>query len=512
MGEHLTESAQRGDRQAAAGTATALAAADRSSAAFLAQTWGSVLAALERRLPREAFETWFRRATLVAAPVGGPLVIAVQNQFARDWITGYYRDALETAALEALGAPHAVVLRVDPEAFAVCGPCAGPAPASAQAAPAAHSGMPTGARDVQPGRAHAAPPRAGAGGPALLRHSDVVLNPGYRFDTFVVGPCNRFAHASAMGVAEAPSRAYNPFFLHGSVGLGKTHLLQSLCRSILERDPGVSILYLSCETFINHFINALETADLPRFRNKYRRADVLVVDDIHLLTNKERTQDEFFHTFNSLHNGGKQIVLSSDSPPRDIPALQDRLVSRFSQGLVTELERPCYETRVAILRRKARERGCELGDDVARLIAERLDTNIRELEGAVVKLVGYASLSRQPVSPDLARQCLRELFSERERQIGTDDVLRVVAEEFGIKPADVQSRRRTNQIAFPRQVGMYLCRRLTRLSLSEIGGFFGGRDHSTVLYAVEKITEAARADADLRLRLERLEAGLRRLV
>ena len=320
--------------------------------------------------------------------------------------------------------------------------------------------------------------------------------PKYTFDNFVVGPCNRFAHAAAVGAAEAPGKAYNPFFLHGSVGLGKTHLLQSLCFALLERNPKTRILYLSCETFVNHFISALENGDLQKFRNKYRNVDVLVVDDIHVLANKERTQEEFFHTFNTLYQSGKQIVLSSDSPPKDIPTLQERLVSRFKWGLVTEIEPPCYETRMAILKRKSRERGREIPDDVARLLAERIDSNIRELEGAVTKLIGYAGLAGQPVSVELAREAMRDLFAVRKGQPSMEDIIGLITEHFGIKLSELQSKKRTNAIAYPRQVAMYLARQITRHSLEEIGGFFGGRDHSTVIYAVEKV--GARAESRLR--------------
>ncbi|HKX46357.1 MAG TPA: chromosomal replication initiator protein DnaA, partial [Planctomycetota bacterium] len=343
----------------------------------------------------------------------------------------------------------------------------------------------------------------------LLANSDLGLNASYRFDSFVVGPCNRFAHAAAVGVSETPGKAYNPFFVHGGVGLGKTHLMQSICRALIERDPAVRILYLSCETFVNHFIGALENGDLARFRNKYRYVDVLVVDDIHLLGNKERTQEEFFHTFNTLYNAGKQIVLSSDSPPKDIPALQGRLVSRFKWGLVTELEPPCYETRMAILARKARERGRELPDDVASVLAERIESNIRELEGAVTKLIGYSGIARAPITVDLARECLRELFSQRRGQPTMEDVLKVVTDHYGVRAADLQSRRRTKHIANSRQVGMFLARKVTRLSLEEIGGFFGGRDHSTVLYAIQKVERLYQSDPSFQSLLLALLGQLR---
>ncbi|MCA8979856.1 MAG: chromosomal replication initiator protein DnaA, partial [Planctomycetes bacterium] len=248
----------------------------------------------------------------------------------------------------------------------------------------------------------------------------------------------------------------------------------------------------------NHFISALENGDLQKFRNKYRGVDVLVVDDIHLLANKERTQEEFFHTFNTLYNAGKQIVLSSDSTPKDIPTLQERLVSRFKWGLVTEMEPPCYETRMAILKRKSRERGREVPDDVASLLAERIDTNIRELEGAVTKLIGYARLSGQAVSVELAREALPELFTQRRGQPSMEEIIDLVTGHYGVKLSDLQSKKRTNAVAYPRQVAMYLARKITRHSLAEIGGFFGGRDHSTVLHAVDKIDKLVGKDAQCR--------------
>jgi chromosomal replication initiator protein len=337
-----------------------------------------------------------------------------------------------------------------------------------------------------------------AGASGLLVNSDIGLNPKYTFENFVVGPCNRFAHAAAVGAAEAPGKSYNPFFLHGSVGLGKTHLLQSLCFALLERNPKTRILYLSCETFVNHFISALENGDLQKFRNKYRNVDVLVVDDIHVLANKDRTQEEFFHTFNTLYQSGKQIVLSSDSPPKDIPTLQERLVSRFKWGLVTEIEPPCYETRMAILKRKSRERGREIPDDVACLLAQRIDSNIRELEGAVTKLIGFAGVSCQPVSCELAREALRDIFETRKGLPSMEDILTLVCEHFEVKISELQSKKRTNAIAYPRQIAMYLARQITRHSLEEIGGFFGGRDHSTVIYAIEKVGLLIAEDSEAR--------------
>jgi len=449
--------------------------ADRAE---LASAWEAICAEIRSRIQPELFETWFRRAALVELR-DDLVAVAVQNAFARDWLERYHRGVIEESVQESLGRAATVELRVDPEL--ALPPRTHEEPEEVPAGRSAPASL------VQQGAATSA-----GGAPdlssALVRGSDVGLNAKYTFDNFVVGPCNRFAHAASVGAAESPGAAYNPLFLHGNVGLGKTHLLQSLCFSLLENWEGVRILYLSCETFVNHFIGALENGDLQAFRNKYRGVDVLVVDDIHLLANKERTQEEFFHTFNTLYNAGKQIVLSSDSPPKEIPTLQERLVSRFKWGLVTELEAPCYETRVAILKRKARERGRELPADVAGLLAERIDSNIRELEGAVTKLFGYSDLSGEPVSSDLAHVALRDVFSVRRGGPTLDNIVAVITEEFPVKLSDLQSRRRTATIAFPRQIAMYLARRVTRHSLEEVGGFFGGRDHSTVLYAVTKIS------------------------
>jgi len=458
--------------------------------------WRRIQDAILDRIQPEQFETWFRRMALVDLNTE-EIRLAVQNNFSRDWLDSYYAEIVEEAVLRVCGSALKIEIVVDPELTI---PAAKPTPpettptpdtqrpgaiAGRSATSAISSGLVVPGQQPRTDLTH----RGDFSPNGLLWDSDIGLNAKYTFDNFVVGPCNRFAHAAAVGAAESPGKAYNPFFLHGSVGLGKTHLLQSMCYSLLQRQSDVRILYLSCETFVNHFISALENGDLQKFRNKYRNVDVLVVDDIHILANKERTQEEFFHTFNTLYNAGKQIVLSSDSPPKDIPTLQDRLVSRFKWGLVTEIEPPCYETRMAILIRKSRERGRELPEDVARLLAEHIDTNIRELEGAVTRLIGFAGLSGQKVTCELAREVLRDIFTVRKGTPSIDEITRLVTEHFGVKLSELQSKRRTNAVAYPRQIAMFLARKITRHSLEEIGGFFGGRDHSTVVYAVEKISK-----------------------
>ena len=470
--------------------------------AALRELWAHLQEAIKTRVQPEQFETWFRRAALMRVG-GGEVVVAVQNTFARDWLESYYREVLEQAVEAVLGVVHKLRLEVDEELVIEKDSRETGASLSAQADARAEATeisrrADSVARHTNRGPSRQESERGGPGaGPKLLWESDITLNAKFTFENFVVGPCNRFPHAAAMGAAENPGTNYNPFFLHGRVGLGKTHLLQSICFLILERNPNARILYLSCETFVNHFIRALENGDLLTFRNKYRGVDVLVVDDIHLLANKERTQEEFFHTFNTLYNAGKQIVLSSDNPPKDIPTLHDRLISRFKWGMVTEILPPCFETRVAIIKRKSRQRGHELSDELAHLIAERIEDNVRELEGAVTKLTGYADLTNQKPTMKLARETLRDVFEQRKGQPTVEDILQMVSEHFGLKQSDLQSRRRTQNVANARQIAMFLARRITRHSLEEIGGYFGGRDHSTVLYAVSKIKKQMQLDTSL---------------
>ena len=418
-----------GDAGETGGAAAAEAPAPTLDRRQLTDVWRQLRAVIRQRIQPEQFETWFRRADLVRVEQD-QLCIAVQNAFSRDWLRSYYREVIEESAQKVLSRKLRIEFDVDPELTAAVVD-----PGSTEEAGDADADAP-GADD-----ASEAAERSGRRNPAqpvnvLARGSDIGLNPRYTFDNFVVGPCNRFCHAVSLGTAEAPGKTYNPLFLHGNVGLGKTHLLQAICFTLIQNWKDVRILFLSCETFVNHFISALENGDLQKFRNKYRNVDVLVVDDIHLLANKERTQEEFFHTFNTLYNSGKQIILSSDSPPKDIPTLQERLVSRFKWGLVTEIEPPCYETRMAILKRKGRERGNELPEEVAQLIAERVDTNIRELEGAVNKLYSFANVTGEPITVSFTRQVLSDLFSKRRGQPSMDDIIEVVTGHFGVRLSD----------------------------------------------------------------------------
>lgn len=330
---------------------------------------------------------------------------------------------------------------------------------------------------------------------ALAALSDEIrLNPDFTFDNFVTGPSNRLAHAASLAVAGNPGVTYNPFFIHGGVGLGKTHLLQAIVRSVRERDEGLRCLYISCETFINHFIEAVERGALNEFRYRYRHVDLLVIDDIQFLAERERSQEEFFHTFNTLHQSQKQIVLSADCSPDEIPALEERLVSRFNSGLVALMERPCPETRMAIVRKKAKLRCIEVPEDVVALIANKVETNIRDLEGALIKLDAISQTGDGRITLELASEALG---MRPRRSIKLPVLLDVVSRRFDVRIADLQGKKRSRTVTFPRHISMYLARQLTPMSLEEIGGYFGGRDHTTVLHAARNIAKQIETDPQL---------------
>ncbi len=397
------------------------------------------------------------------------------------------------------------------------------AAASVSAAPATTSSQRTGEAGhsveagilaepaIRPVAETAAPPVAPAQGDAPVAYDDgLVLNPDSSFENFVVGPGSRLAHAAALAVAANPGRAYNPYFVHGDVGLGKTHLLQAICLSIRKNKPDAVIYYTSCEGFMTQFMDAVAAGAMSRFRYKFRHVDVLVVDDIHFLAKRDRTQEEFFHTFNSLFQSHKQLVLSSDAPPDEIPDLEERLISRFKWGLVTNLQPPCYETRVEILKSKSRIRGVEMPADVAEYIAGKIDTNIRELEGAIVKLQVYSSVEGKPITLPLARAALGGDDPVRsEPRVQIQALVEAVTEFYGVKITDLQSKRRQRSIALPRQLCMYLARKHTRFSLEEIGGHVGGRDHTTVMHAVRTIETKRGAEEEFDRLVKQLEDKLR---
>jgi chromosomal replication initiator protein len=402
------------------------------------------------------------------AAEGDHLQIAVPNKFSRDWVTEHYLDALQAAAKECLGG--------NPRISLVAEPSSPHTPDSRERAPVSSP--------------HGTPSSR--------------LNPRYTFETFVVGSGNQFAQAACLAVAELPSKAYNPLFLYGGVGLGKTHLLHAIGHKITLLFPGLTSLYLSSERFTNDLINSIRYDRTVEFRAKYRSIDLLLIDDIQFISGKERTQEEFFHTFNDLYESRKQIVVSSDSFPREIPELEERLRSRFEWGLIADIQPPDFETRVAILKKKAEIERVHLPDDVAYLIGSRIKSNIRELEGSLTRMTAFCAFTGREMSVDLAQEVLTDLWGKEAKTITIEEVQRKVAEFFSVKVSDLKARTRTRAVAFPRQVAMYLSRQLTHASLTEVGQAFGGKDHTTVLHAVSKIQAILQEDPKLRKTVETL--------
>jgi chromosomal replication initiator protein len=450
-------------------------------------TQHQVLSQLLAKVRREQFETWFK-SLRVNRTDDREMEFSVTSQFVRDWIQKHHLATLqEVAGLDGKRRKISLALRSEDgwDSLAALGVDTTVRPAEPRAQDRLEP-----ARVSEP----RLPANTRTSSPLERRVQTTQLNPNYTFDKFVVGPCNRLAHASALAAGENPGSAYNPLFIHGNVGLGKTHLLQAICHTVLKKDPTARVLYLSCEDFTNTFINAIQSNSLDEFREFHRKVDVLVIDDVQFLANKDKTQDEFFHTFNSLYDAQKQIVMSSDRSPVEIPTIEERLVSRFKWGLVAEIEAPCYDTRVAIVRRKAKGRGADLSDDVASYIAERVTANIRELEGAVIKVVGIAAITGRPITLDLAEEALRGVAMTRIAQVSVDDVMGLITSEFAISARDLTGKSRTQAVSLPRQIAMYMLREHTEMSLEDIGRIFGNRDHTTVLYAVTKIRERTQTD------------------
>jgi chromosomal replication initiator protein len=439
-----------------------------------ANAWTDILESIRKRVSSQQFATWFRNLkTQSFTPE--ELNIRVPNNFFKEWLAQNYLKTIDEAVVEVAGCHPKIAFMLDPNVHTT----------------------------ISEDAAEAPPPRA-----AGLRPIGLRLNEHYTFEKFVVGPSNQLAHAAALAVCESPGRTYNPLFLYGSVGLGKSHLLQAICHASLPKYPAQRIAYLSCETFVNEFISAIQRNELPAFRARYRQLEFLFIDDIQFLSRAERSQEEFFHTFNDLYNAEKQIVVSSDQPPQEINGLQERLMSRFKSGLVARIDPPGYEMRVAILNRKAEVREVAVPEEVIDYIATVITTNIRELDGAITKVVGYASLLKQTISLDLARAALQE--PARPGPVVTvEDILRVVTTRYNVRVSDLQSRKRTRSIVLPRQICRYLARSLTTLSLEEIGGYFGGRDHSTVLHAEVKINTSIEQDTALAHAVEALKHELR---
>lgn len=333
-------------------------------------------------------------------------------------------------------------------------------------------------------------------------YSNSTLNPKYTFDTFVVGNNNRFAHAAALAVAEAPATSYNPLFIYGGVGLGKTHLMHSIGNEILRKNRDSKILYVTSEKFTNQLINAIKDNKNEQFRTRYRNIDVLLIDDIQFIAGKERIQEEFFHTFNTLHESGKQIIISSDRPPKDIQLLEDRLKSRFEWGLIADISNPDYETRLAILRKKAQLDNIIIDDEILSNIATRIDSNIRELEGTLNKLIAKSSLTNSPITMEMAEKAINDIVSQQDKVISSDFIQETVAKYFNISAKELKGSKRSNDIAFPRQIAMYLCRNVAQMSLPQIGKDFGKRDHTTVMHACNKIEQEIKENQNTKLIVE----------
>ena len=444
------------------------------------QVWQEALTRIESQLSKPSFEA-FLKAMQPLALEQDVFVFSVPSAFAKEWLEGRYRGLIAETLREVL------TRGVDIRFVVTEGEQNGQSVRSAPAQSSARS-------------------EVAAGIPVEPRH----LTGKYTFDTFVVGAGNRFAHAAAKAVAEAPARAYNPLFIYGGVGLGKTHLLQAIGHHALTRSPAARVMYVSSERFTNDLINAIRDDKMVEFRQRYRNVDVLAIDDIQFLAGKERTQEEFFHTFNTLHESSRQLIISSDRAPREIPTLEDRLRSRFEWGLIADIQPPDYETRVAILRKKAEKDRIVVPDEVAQYIAQHISSNIRELEGALSRLRAHAEMARTPISVDLAAEVLKELLPQaRVRPVTIPAIQRAVAEFFGIRIEEMKAKRRTKGVAFPRQVAMYLCRELTDASLPRIGEEFGGRDHTTVMHACDRVKQALADDAHLNAGVQSLVENFR---
>ena len=438
-----------------------------SSTAASATIWDQVLSRIEGQVGRHTFSTWFKPTSLVS-DLGNVLRIRVPNPLFVEWLPKHYSVVL-SEALRDVGRAE-VSLKFVPESRTTT--VSAPQDVSGPIQEALPS------LDVEPATAPLET------GPVTPRGS---LIPRYTFDTFIVGGSNQFAHAACRAVAETPSRSYNPLFIHGCVGLDKTHLMHAIGHYVMQHHPGLVLLYISSERFMNEMINAIRQDRILEFRSRYRSVDVLLVDDIQFVSGKEATQTEFFHTFNSLHDAQKQIVVSSDRPPQEIPALEERLRSRFAWGLIADIQPPDLETRAAILKKKAEAELVPLSDNVALHIANRVKSNIRELEGSLIKLIAYASLTSKPITIDLAQNVLK--LDHDEKAITIDEIQRFVAEYYHLKLNELKSRNNSKSIAMPRQVAMYLCKMLTHASLPEIGKSFGGKHHSTVIHSIKKVED-----------------------
>ncbi|MBS3886965.1 MAG: chromosomal replication initiator protein DnaA [Dethiobacter sp.] len=444
----------------------------------LLEIWQATLDKIEKKMTKPSFETWLRTTRPVSL-TDDTLIISVPNDFTRDWLQGRYAGLI-SEALKDVSSKNYQVHFITPRINE-------------------NESFDTSSQEISLHHSQKSERQT-------FNASSSWLNPKYTFNTFVIGLSNRFAHAASLAVSEAPSRAYNPLFIYGGVGLGKTHLMHAIGHHVLESTPTYRVLYISSEKFTNEFINSIRDNKTVEFRNKYRNIDVLLIDDIQFLAGKEQTQEEFFHTFNSLHENNKQIIISSDRPPKEIPTLEDRLRSRFEWGLITDIQSPDLETRIAILRKKSFSEKINIDDDVMSYIANNIVTNIRELEGAFIRVIAYSSLTNRKIDLALAEETLKAIFSKPDKPkfITIEKIQQETAKYFSLKIEELKAKKRTQNVALPRQIAMYLSRELTDSSLPKIGEEFGGRDHTTVMHAHKKINNDLRDNRQLKASVEQI--------
>ena len=424
-------------------------------------TWQQVLSAIEKKVNRESYNTWFKPTQLIRHE-GHALYVRVPNSFFQDWLNDHMDVVVDAAHASGLEEIHVVYVIEEKPSLD-------------------HSDSQT---------------------RLDFDSVDNTLNPKYNFDTFVVGSSNQFAHAAALAVAERPSKAYNPLFLYGGVGLGKTHLMHAIGQAIKAGNRTLQLVYSSTEKFTNELINAIRYDRLTAFRERYRNHDILLIDDMQFIAGKERTQEEFFHTFNALYDMQKQIVISADCPPREIPTLEERLHSRFEWGLIADIQPPDLETKIAILRKKAERQKIALPDNVAIYIASKVKSNIRELEGALIRLIAFCSLQGSEITLPVAQETLRDLFDPGEKPISIEMIQKTISDFYGLRVQELKSKNNSKAVALPRQICMYLCKQLTSASLPQIGREFGGKHHTTVLHSVSKITQLRQRDKEINKRIQ----------
>jgi chromosomal replication initiator protein len=442
--------------------------------------WNQALEMLNARIDRHNLETWILPARPIAA-ADGYFTLGVPSRFFATWLEDHHADTVREALREITGTDFELAFKI----------LAAEVPFEAVATPEPPPPAPREQRR-----------RTGNG---------TYLNPRYTFARFVVGGNNKMTHAAAQAVADKPARAYNPLFIYGGVGLGKTHVMQAIGNQVLDTRDDLRVWYVSAENFMNEMISAIKEGSTIAFRNKYRGMDLLLIDDVQFLAGKESTQEEFFHTFNTLYDAHKQIVVTADRPPKDLVDVEERLVSRFEWGLVTDIQPPDFETRVAILRKKADDDALDIPDGVFQIIAESVKSNIRELEGSLVKLVASSSVQGVPITTAFAAEILKDMLKPAAKTIAVDDIKQVVAKHFKVPPEVLVGRKRTSQIALPRQVAMYITRMLTNMSLADIGACFGKRDHTTVIHACDKVGEMLRTDLDFKTLVDRVTQEIKQV-